>query len=87
MTELAATFNRSEFSCFLNSSRGRGFRLLAGTGFLFVGLIFRVRLLGVVSIVWSVFPLSAGALDICYINAALGGPLAGSKIRSDYQPN
>jgi len=50
------------------------------------GLIFRQHPLGVASLVWSVFPLSAGALDICYISAALGGPLAGAEIRKQNPP-
>ena len=35
-----------------------------------------------ISMVWSLLPLSAGAFDICYVSAALGGPLSGTKIRS-----
>jgi len=30
----------------------------------------------------SIFPLSAGGLDWCYISAVLGGPLSGPKIRA-----
>ncbi len=37
--------------------------------------------LGVLSMLWSIFPLTAGAFDICYISAVLGGPLSGSKVR------
>ena len=80
-------FNRSGFSRFLNSPGGRLFRFLAGTGFLVVGLIYRHHLLGVLSIAWSVLPLSAGALDICYISVALGGPLSGPKIRERFSPD
>jgi len=79
------SFNRSGFSKFLNSLAGRIFRLVAGTGFLVVGYLYRDHLLGVLSIAWSVLPLSAGAFDICYISAALGGPLYGSKIRRNYK--
>ena len=86
MSGLAAAFNGSGFSRFLNSPGGRIFRIVAGIGFLILGLIFREHLLGVLSLVWSVFPLSAGAFDICYISAALGGPLSGDRIRSAYQP-
>jgi hypothetical protein len=35
--------------------------------------------------VWGVLSLSAGALDICYVSALLGGPLSGAKIRRQYQ--
>lgn len=80
----ADAFNRTGFSKFLNRSQGRIFRLVAGTAFLVTGLIFRQNPLGLASLVWSVFPLSAGGLDICYISAALGGPLSGAKIREQY---
>jgi hypothetical protein len=79
-------FNRSSFSKFLNSPAGRIFRLVAGIGFIVVGYIFRDHVLGIISIVWGIFPLTAGAFDICYVSAALGGPLSGKKIR-DKQRN
>lgn len=85
MNSLAAAFNRSGFSRFINSPFGRGFRIVAGAGFLIVGLVARDHLLGVLSLAWSIFPLSAGALDVCYISAALGGPIAGKTIRGTYQ--
>ncbi|MGB8957885.1 MAG: YgaP-like transmembrane domain [Candidatus Aminicenantales bacterium] len=85
MPRLEESFNRSGFSRFLNSPSGRIFRLAAGLGFLAIGFIFRGHTLGVVSMVWGVFPLTAGALDICYISALLGGPLSGKKIRAEYQ--
>jgi hypothetical protein len=72
---------RSGFSRFINSSAGRIFRLVTGTGFLVVGYLFRDHPLGVISMVFSVLPLSAGAFGICYISAVLGGPFSGSKIR------
>jgi len=78
-------FNQSGFSKFINSPAGRIFRLVAGIGFLVVGYIYRHHALGVLSMAWSVLPLSAGALDICYISAVLGGPLSGAKIRSEYK--
>jgi hypothetical protein len=85
MSRYEEPFNRSGFSRFLNSPAGRIFRLLAGAGFLVVGYVYRGHVLGVLSMVWSIFPLSAGALDICYISALLGGPLSGAKIRSKYK--
>jgi hypothetical protein len=78
-------FNRSGFSRFINSRAGRIFRLVAGTGFLVVGYLNRDHALGVLSMAWSALPLSAGALDICYISAVLGGPLSGTTIRSKYK--
>jgi len=85
MPKLEEAFNRSGFSRFLNSPAGRGFRLAAGAGFLVVGYVYRHHTLGAVSMAWSALPLSAGALDICYISALLGGPLSGAKIRSKYK--
>jgi hypothetical protein len=78
-------FNRSGFSRFLNSSAGRLFRVAMGLAFLAVGIVYRHHWLGVVSIVWSVFPLSAGAFDVCYFSVALGGPFSGAKIRANCQ--
>jgi hypothetical protein len=75
-------FNRTAFSHWINSPAGRVFRLVAGTGFLAVGLANRESPLGWVAMAWSVLPLSAGAFDVCYISAALGGPLSGTRIRS-----
>jgi len=74
-------FNRSGFSRFINSPPGRIFRLVAGAGFLVLGYVYRDHPLGLASMVWSVLPLSAGAFDLCYISAVLGGPLSGAKIR------
>jgi hypothetical protein len=76
------SFNQSGFSRFLNTIAGRMLRLVVGIGFLVIGYIYRDHTLGVISMVWGVLPLSAGVLDICYISAALGGPLSGKKIRS-----
>ena len=77
----AEAFNRSGFSRFINGSAGRVFRLVAGMGFLVVGYLFRHHPLGVISMVYSILPLSAGAFDICFISAVLGGPWSGAKIR------
>lgn len=74
-------FNQSGFSRFINSPAGRLFRIGAGAGFLLIGYLYRADPLGLVSIAWSVLPLSAGALDLCYISAVLGGPLQGPQIR------
>jgi hypothetical protein len=88
MSGLAEGFNRSRFARFINSPSGRIFRIVAGAGFLVIGLVAVSggQMIGILSLVWSVFPLSAGLLDICYISAALGGPISGKQIRSIYQP-
>jgi hypothetical protein len=79
------SFNQSSFSKFLNSPAGRILRLVAGIGFFVVGYMYRDHALGVISMLWGLLPLSAGAFDICYVSAALGGPLSGKKIRSKYK--
>ena len=81
------TFNRSRFSHFINSPPGRVFRVVAGTAFLVVGFVFRHRSLGVLSMLWSVLPLTAGLFDVCYISVALGGPFSGAIIRDRYRQN
>jgi hypothetical protein len=68
----AEAFNRSWFSRFINSSAGRVFRLVVGTGLLIVGYLFREQTLGVIAMVFSVLPLSAGVCD-------LGRPIVRSK--------
>ena len=87
LVRLDEAFNRSRFSHFINSPAGRVFRVAAGTAFLLVGTLSRDHPLGVASMVWSVFPLSAGAFDVCFISAVLGGPLSGAKIRAAYGPS
>jgi hypothetical protein len=81
VSSLEEVFNQSGFSRFLNSPAGRVFRVVVGLGFLALGLLYRHNALGILSMVWGVLPLSAGAFDICYISVALGGPLSGAKIR------
>lgn len=93
---IGEAFNRSWFSRFINSPAGRVFRLVVGTGFLVVGYLFRDHTLGVISMVFSVFPLSARAFDLCYVSAILGGPIVRGKdprvtaasvaLRTNYSP-
>jgi hypothetical protein len=85
MSRSEEVFNRSGLSRFINSPAGRIFRLVAGAGFLAVGYVYRDHALGVLSMVWSIFPLSSGALDLCFVSALLGGPLSGAKIRAKYK--
>jgi hypothetical protein len=81
MSRYGDVFNRSAFSRFMNSPAGRIFRILTGIGFLAFGYAYMDHWLGVVSMVWSILPISAGMLDICYISVILGGPISGKKIR------
>jgi hypothetical protein len=84
MRRWADRFNRSTLSHFLNSPAGRAFRLTAGTAFLVVGILYRGNSPGILSIAWGVFPFTAGAFDVCYISAALGGPFSGAIIRRQF---
>jgi hypothetical protein len=77
-------FAQSRFSRLINSAGGRVFRLVAGATFLGVGFFYRDHAAGVAAMAWSVLPLSAGALDLCYISPLLGGPLSGAKIRETW---
>lgn len=81
MPDLAARFNGSGFSRWINSPAGRAFRLAAGLAFLAVGLLARDHALGIAALVWSAAPLSAALLDVCWISAGLGGPVRGAAIR------
>ncbi len=74
-------FNRSAFAQGINSGPGRVFRVVAGIGFLAVGLAYRSHGIALLAVAWSVLPLTAGGFDLCWISAALGGPLSGEKIR------
>ena len=78
----AARFNATGFSRWINGPSGRAFRLIAGAAWLAFALVFRGHWWGVAAGVWSFFPLTAGIFDICWISAALGGPLQGKTIRA-----
>lgn len=80
-TTWAARFNRTAFSRFLNSTPGRVFRLVAGAAFLVAGIATLPSPAGIVLAAWSALPLTAGGFDVCWISAALGGPLSGARIR------
>jgi hypothetical protein len=78
----ADRFNSTRFSRWVNGPRGRAFRLTAGLAWLAFAVAFRDHWWGLAAGVWSFFPLSAGLFDICWVSAALGGPLAGRSIRA-----
>ena len=78
----AARFNLSGFSVFLNSTSGRVFRLVAGTAFAVSGAALLPSGVGIALLAWSVLPLTAGGFDVCWVSAALGGPLTGARIRA-----
>ncbi|MGM7667344.1 hypothetical protein [Microbacterium sp. A93] len=77
----AFDFNSSAFGTWINSPPGRVFRIMAGSVFLLIGLRRRSTVAGKASIIWGLLPLSAGVGDLCYVSAALGGPLRGEECR------
>ena len=81
MTKMSESFNRSAFSRFINSPSGRIFRLVAGVIFLLFGYLYDDHPLGIFLMIWSILPLTAGAFDVCYVSAVLGGSFSGSRIR------
>ena len=83
MSGIANSFNRSSFGRWINSPAGRVFRTVVGSAFVVAGLVRRGRPGSVASLAWGVLPLSAGALDWCYVSAALGGPLRGEECRRE----
>lgn len=74
-------FNRSGFSKFINSPKGRLLRLANGLAFLAMGFGKRKKTAGKFSMIFGLLPFSAAILDICYVSALLGGPISGKKIR------
>lgn len=82
MSTAANSFNRSAFGRWINSPAGRALRAVAGTGFLVGGLVARRTAGGRASLAWGVWPFTAGLFDVCYLSAALGGPLRGSDCRA-----
>lgn len=76
------SFNKSDFSKFINSPKGRMLRFANGLAFIALGCAKRRSTAGKISMVWGIVPLSAAILDFCYVSAMLGGPLSGKKIRS-----
>lgn len=68
-------------SRFMASGVGRALRVLAGVGLAVWG--FRMGgTAGWIVLAVGLIPLSAGALDLCYLSALFGGPLDGKTIRA-----
>ena len=78
----ADRFNATAFSRWVNGPGGRAFRLAAGVAWLTFAVTFRGQWWGDAAGAWSVLPLTAGLFDVCWISAALGGPLQGRTIRA-----
>lgn len=78
----ADRFNATGFSRWVNGPSGRAFRIAAGAAWLVLAVVARDHWWGIAAGAWGFFPLTAGLLDICWISAALGGPLQGRTIRA-----
>jgi hypothetical protein len=78
-------FARSGFAQFMASPAGRVLRVVAGVGMVAGGVILRedgTTTGGTVLAAAGLVPLSAGALDLCWLSPLFGGPLRGDAIRS-----
>ena len=78
---LAESFGQSGFAQFVNSAAGRIVRILVGLGLIGWGYVSLPGTAGIILIVIGlVVPLAAGAFNLCYISALLGGPISGARI-------
>jgi hypothetical protein len=77
----ADRFNATGFSRWINGSSGRAFRFVAGVAWLAFAVAFRGHWWGIAAGLFGLLPLSAGIFDLCWVSAALGGPLRGETIR------
>jgi len=77
---IAESFGRSGFARFINSPAGRILRMVAGVALIGWGYTQRGTTTGIVLMVVGLAPLAAGAFDLCYISALLGGPISGARV-------
>jgi hypothetical protein len=82
---IAESFGRSRFAQFVNSPAGRLARLVAGAGLIGWGYTQRGTGTGLVFIAAGFVPLAAGAFNLCFISALLGGPISGERIAKSNQ--
>jgi DUF2892 family protein len=77
---LAESFGKSAFAQLVNSPAGRIARVVVGLGLISWGYLHRAESAGIVTMVLGLVPLAAGAFNLCFISALLGGPLSGARI-------
>ena len=75
-------FAESGFAQFMSSPAGRIVRIVAGLALILWGYSARTTTLGLVLMVVGLVPLIAGAFDLCFFSALLGGPMGGARIRA-----
>jgi hypothetical protein len=79
---LAQSFARSGFSRFMNSTAGRGTRIIIGLVMILWGYTNVGQSSGIIWMIVGVVFIVAGAFDLCLISPLFGGPVSGIKIRS-----
>jgi Protein of unknown function (DUF2892) len=77
---IAESFGRSRFARIVNSPAGRLARLVVGAGLIGWGYAQRGTGTGLVLMAVGLVPLAAGAFDLCFISALLGGPIRGARV-------
>lgn len=77
---LAESFAQSGFAQFINTRNGRIVRVLAGLVLIAWGYTLRADTMGVILMVGGLVPFTAGAFNLCFISAMLGGPIRGDRI-------
>jgi hypothetical protein len=75
-------FAESGFAQFMSSLAGRIARIVVGLAIIVWGYSARATTVGVVLMVVGLVPLIAGAFDLCFLSALLGGPMGGARIRA-----
>lgn len=77
---LSESFGRTAFARFVNSPAGRAARAVVGLGLIAWGYAQRTESSGIALIAVGLVFLAAGAFDLCFISALLGGPIQGSRV-------
>ena len=78
--KLAESFAQTGFAQFMNSTAGRVARIVAGLCLIGLGYSQGAGAAGVILVVVGLLPLAAGAFNLCFISALLGGPLSGARV-------
>ena len=83
---IAASFGRSGFARFINTTAGRITRIVGGLGLIGWGYTLLPELSGILLIAGGLIPFIAGSFHMCLISAMLGGPISGEKIAKQNSP-
>jgi hypothetical protein len=77
---LVESFLQSGFAQCVNSPTGRILRILVGLGLIGWGYAQPPGATGIILTIVGLVPLAAGAFNLCFISALLGGPISGARI-------